>query len=323
MISIIVAIYNEEKYIPKCIESIINQSFTDLEIILVDDGSTDSSGIICNLYAKKDKRIKVFHKNNEGVSSSRNLGLIKATGDFIMFVDGDDYIHPQFCEIIMNFFLKKDIDIVFVDTERGILSNYTDILPSKFKIEYLNKQQMLKRLFSIDSKCYTDLMVWGKIYKRALLEDLVFKNIIGEDIEFNSRLLQRINKAIFIDLKLYIWVMRPDSISCKASITRDVEELNVWLYCLKNFQYTDYEIRGYALKRFYLNVINRKYKYQKEAKVIKKRINEISSYGWTEFKKNKSINWGFKCAIKIFLLFPSLYFFFLNIMKYRSYSKND
>ncbi|MCH5172280.1 MAG: glycosyltransferase family 2 protein [Erysipelotrichales bacterium] len=321
MISIIVAIYNEKDYLPMCIESIIHQTYQDIEILLIDDGSKDGSGEICEKFAKIDNRIKVFHKNNGGVSSSRNLGLRKAIGDFILFVDGDDYIHPQFCEIIMNYFLKKDIDIVFVDTERGIPSNYTNILPSKFKIEYLNKQQMIKRLFSVDSKCYTDLMVWGKIYRRSLLEGLLFKNIIGEDIEFNSRLLQRINIAVYIDLKLYIWVRRPDSISCKASITRDVEELNVWLYCLNNFQYNDYEIRGFALKRFYLNVINRNYRYQKEAKVIKKRINEISSYGWNEFKKNKSINWGFKCAIKIFLLFPSLYFFFLNIMKYRSYYK--
>ena len=98
LISVIVPVYNVEEYLPKCIESIINQTYKNLEIILVDDGSTDNSGRICDEYAKKDDRIIVFHKENGGLSDARNCGIDAATGDWVQFVDSDDYIHQTMVE---------------------------------------------------------------------------------------------------------------------------------------------------------------------------------------------------------------------------------
>lgn len=106
-ISIIVPVYNVEKYIRRCIDSLITQTFKSIEIILIDDGSKDTSGAICDEYALKDERVKVIHKENGGVSSARNVGLDNATGTYIMFCDPDDYVDPTWCEKLYNSIIKR------------------------------------------------------------------------------------------------------------------------------------------------------------------------------------------------------------------------
>lgn len=112
LISIITPVYNAEKYLSKCIESILNQSHKNIELILVDDGSPDASGKICDTYAEKDARVKVIHKQNQGQGIARNKALDVATGDYVMFVDSDDWVEPDFCETALNAALKNEADIV-------------------------------------------------------------------------------------------------------------------------------------------------------------------------------------------------------------------
>ena len=112
-VSIIVPIYNKEKYLEKCLDSILGQTYRDLEIILVDDGSTDNSLAICQRYAEKDPRIKIYHKPNGGVSSARNLGLEKSTGKYISFVDPDDFIHSEFIERLEMMLVQSDAEIAY------------------------------------------------------------------------------------------------------------------------------------------------------------------------------------------------------------------
>lgn len=112
MISIIVPIYNVEKYLPKCIESIINQTYTDLEILLIDDGSTDNSGLICDKYASIDNRIRVIHKKNGGLSDARNVGLDICKGKYISFIDSDDYIELTMYEKMIKIMINQKVDIV-------------------------------------------------------------------------------------------------------------------------------------------------------------------------------------------------------------------
>ena len=112
LISIIVPVYNVEKYLSKCIDSIINQTYKNIEIILIDDGSTDSSGAICDKYALVDSRIHVLHIENSGVSNARNVGLNHATGDYIGFVDSDDYIEPNMYELLLEELIADDVDVV-------------------------------------------------------------------------------------------------------------------------------------------------------------------------------------------------------------------
>lgn len=114
-VTAIVAIYKSEKFLPKLIESIINQTWSNIEILLIDDGSPDNSGAICDKYAKDDKRIKVIHKDNGGACESRNLGLKEATGDYIIIIDGDDWLEKDYIEYLMNLIHKTGSDMAMTD----------------------------------------------------------------------------------------------------------------------------------------------------------------------------------------------------------------
>ena len=132
LISVIVPIYKVKKYLNRCIDSVINQTYNNLEIILVDDGSPDSCPQICDEYAKKDKRIKVIHKQNGGLSDARNAGLDIASGDFVSFIDGDDYIHPQTYEIVMDVINKCPAEMIcfhyqFIEPEKIAEFEFYDI----------------------------------------------------------------------------------------------------------------------------------------------------------------------------------------------------
>lgn len=121
-ISVIVPVYNVAPYLKKCVDSIINQTFTDIEIILVDDGSTDESGTICDQYAQKDSRVKVIHKPNGGLSDARNSGLEVCSGEYIGFVDSDDWISPDMYETLIHFAVKEDLDVAMC----GVLDIWPD-----------------------------------------------------------------------------------------------------------------------------------------------------------------------------------------------------
>ncbi len=126
-LSIIIPIYNVEKYLPTCIESFLSQTYTDFELLLIDDGSPDSCGQICDEYAAKDSRIRVFHKENEGVSRARNLGLDNARGEIISFVDADDWVTPSYCDTIVSNMENKDF-LLFSETwyyEDGCVAFYS------------------------------------------------------------------------------------------------------------------------------------------------------------------------------------------------------
>lgn len=147
-ISIIVPIYKVEIYLRKCVDSIVNQTYKNIEILLIDDGSPDNCGIICDEYAKKDERIKVIHKKNGGLSDARNYGIEASSGDYIMFVDSDDYISKDMCEILLKKALENNADIVSC--------NFKEIYIDNFE-EEINKQSIKKSL-----EIYTNLEV---IYK--------------------------------------------------------------------------------------------------------------------------------------------------------------
>ena len=126
MLSVIIPVYQAEQVLEKCIDSVLAQSFQDLEIILVDDGSTDRSGVICDNYAKQDSRIKVIHKKNAGVSAARNSGLSLASGEYIAFVDSDDYLEPNMYQSMMDKMLKYNCDVVMCDCIKDF-SDYSEV----------------------------------------------------------------------------------------------------------------------------------------------------------------------------------------------------
>lgn len=211
MISVIIPVYNVEQYLNSCINSVISQSYTDFEIILVDDGSTDSSGKMCDEWSKKDSRIKVFHKPNGGLSSARNYGIERASGEYISFLDSDDFISETFfSELISLFSNNPQIDVsacgikTFIDGK----NEYKDFMPCE------------SGLFSNDNFVSGILAhrisnaVWNKIYKRSIIDSLRFKDgIINEDFPFVVELFSKVKHIASTNRCTYYYRLRPGSIT--------------------------------------------------------------------------------------------------------------
>ncbi len=218
-ISVIVAVYNIEKYIAKCIESIINQSYQDLEIILVDDGSTDKSGTICDDYAEKDNRIKVIHRINGGLSAARNTGIECATGDYIGFVDGDDWIDENMYESMSNMVRQYGADLV-VCRYKCIYNNYQND-GSTGKITVFDKPlEMLKQCLREEEEFQIQHAAWNKLYKRELLGTKRFpEGKWYEDVVFSAKILSETQKGVYIDNAFYNYVCEREGSIMNAGMT--------------------------------------------------------------------------------------------------------
>ncbi|WP_192812602.1 glycosyltransferase family 2 protein [Paenisporosarcina sp. TG-14] len=215
IVSIIIPIYNVEKYICKCVDSIINQTYTDLEVILVDDGSPDNCPEICDEYEKKDKRIRVVHKENGGLSDARNVGLNIARGEYIVFFDGDDYAEINMIEKALKIAKTSDSDIVqwgfYVDFVDGNDELYKSEIHSQPHALY-DKEQF--KHIKINQNFIGDLgYAWNKLYKTKLLKenDLNFTKGLSlvEDIVFNSPALALSNRIAFLEEPLLHYMQRP------------------------------------------------------------------------------------------------------------------
>lgn len=212
IISIIVPVYNVEKYLPKCIESIIGQTFKDIEIILIDDGSIDSSGYICDEYSKKDSRIKVIHKENGGLSDARNAGLNVCSGKYIGFVDSDDYIENDMYEMLYNFLKIHDLDVAMCET-------YYIEINCKRKCKYFapkvleRKNEIIEEIFA--NKCGGSAIgVCNKLYKRKILEDIRFdKNKFYEDVFFSLKWIEKTRRFGRSSEGKYFYLQRENSIN--------------------------------------------------------------------------------------------------------------
>lgn len=217
LISVIVPIYNVEDYLEKCIESIINQTYKNLEIILVDDGSTDNCGIICEKYKKIDDRIIVIHKKNAGLSSARNAGLDISTGCLIGFVDGDDYI-----ELTMYEELKKNMDFYNSDIS---ICNFYHINNNCFKKNMIFEKEKFvsagkEKFMNIQNEYWNvTIVAWNKLYKRFLFKDIRYpNNMIYEDSYIICDLVDKSKRISYLSIPLYNYVVRTNSITNSFSI---------------------------------------------------------------------------------------------------------
>lgn len=204
-VSVIVPCYKVEKYLPTCIESVINQSYTQWELILIDDGSPDKSGKICDEYAKKDSRIRVIHKPNGGLSSARNAGLDIITGEFISFLDSDDFWHPDYLKILMKFIVKENAEIVQCSFVRGIETSFPK-LTKPTKVTYYDNH-------SIFTKQAAKIIMWGKIYKASFFDDIRMPiGLINEDDWTTWKLYYKAKKIVVTNQALYYYTQNPNSI---------------------------------------------------------------------------------------------------------------
>ena len=241
-ISVIMPVYNVERYIRESLNSVINQTYKNLEIILVDDGSKDLSGNICDEYSKKDKRVKVIHKENGGLSSARNAGLDVATGKYIMFIDSDDYYEKNACELLCNAIGSQKADYV--------IGNYIHITHDGVKWDEPLFDKNIYNNFTLSIKDYKksffvmNSVVWNKIFKRDFIESHNLRFVpeaIAEDAIFSTYCYVHANKGYFINDIVYNYRQNESNLSISTNCTKKYFENLEHSYKLifDNFQKTD------------------------------------------------------------------------------------
>lgn len=211
MVTIIVPVYNVEKYLNKCIESIANQSYKEIEIILVDDGATDNSGNICDEWKKKDSRITVIHKKNGGLSSARNAGLDKANGKYVCFIDSDDWVEPDFIEVLFKSIERHNADI----SQCGFVEEIEGAESAPYRSDsylVITGKDAIKNLYNRKTYLSTVVM-WNKLFKKKIFQDLRFdEGIVHEDEALIHEVLYNADKVVINESKLHHYLTRPNSI---------------------------------------------------------------------------------------------------------------
>lgn len=240
LISIIIPVFNVESYLRKCLDSIVNQTYRNLEILIVDDGSSDKSGIICDEYKEKDERIRVFHTENRGLSVARNTGLDYALGQYIGFVDSDDWIEPDMYEVLMNRALETGADIV----ECGIFLEYIDRTEEdkRIDIQFTGNNAILALLNGDLSDA-----VWNKLWKSGLFKQIHFpKERAFEEIATTFRIFAESNLFSAISSSKYHYVQRKDGLSRNNDMKSVV---GYWLSHRERFDTLYEQVEDYNAKR--------------------------------------------------------------------------
>jgi glycosyltransferase involved in cell wall biosynthesis len=277
LISVIVPIYNVERYLEKCIESIINQTYQNLEIILVDDGSTDKSGEIVDRYIQADNRIRVIHKINGGLSDARNHGLDIAQGNCIAFVDSDDYIDRNMIKILKQNMDSCNADISFCSFTWDYEENTNEETVYSNDIE---KYQGINKWMLLYNNNLETVVAWNKLYKKNIFSNIRYAlGILHEDEEIIHKILERAGIVCYTNDKLYHYIKRNDSIVSNYT-AKHFRDATMALYNrMKFFENIKYkELVYHAQKMYMLYVVNNieklypSYISVKELKTIKKRF---------------------------------------------------
>lgn len=210
MVSVIIPVYNVEKYLNRCLDSVIQQSYRNIEIILIDDGSTDNSGHICDEYSKIDSRICVFHKSNGGLSEARNLGLDHVHGDFITFIDSDDFVSKWYIEYLITLIKKHNADMAVCQYRESADDSYEFLLRPEDKELICNRKQ------AFEHYCYQKKIAqnaWGKMYAREIYRETRFtKGILYEDEDIFYKILDKCQKVIIGSQIHYFYYKSADGI---------------------------------------------------------------------------------------------------------------
>lgn len=303
IISIIVPIYNVGKYLPKCIESILNQTFKNFELILVNDGSTDNSGVVCDDYAKKDTRIKIIHKSNGGVSSARNAGLYVAKGEYIGFVDPDDYIDKNMYEKLYRLCIDNNSDIAICRFNREINGKIQNKERTEEIIE-LNNMEAMNELFKGNLYRFS---LCNKLFSKKCFNDVLFpEERIHEDLSTTYKLFANSKKAVYINYCGYIYVRRENSILTSTYNEKRLQAFIAWDEIIEFIDKNYYEIIEQVIATFtywcvdnilyILNQVNNSKKKNNYLNIIQKYTTKYYIY----IKRNNILSRSYKLRIRIF-----------------------
>lgn len=302
--SIIVPIYNVEKYLDECVQSIISQTYRNIEILLIDDGTRDRSGEIADCWAEKDERIRVIHQKNQGISAARNIGLREVKGEYIFFVDSDDYIAENYVEELVSAMEKENTDIsmcrffgLWQDGIRLVTS-----MPDRSMC--MNSKEYLQNLYTFSGSCS---VVWNKGYRRSLFEDLRFdvgkKN---EDARLMLLLMKKDPKIAYIPLGLYMYRQRSSSIMNGGDKDSLLQSELEWIQMHLEYLSDVKEDRLYftALKLYFnRNVEYYLYLDKPGQKKARKRLRQVGK----RLVTRNDFSVGVRCKIAFCMFFPGAY----------------
>lgn len=318
-ISIIVPIYNIEHLLPKCVDSILSQTFTNFELILVDDGSTDKCGKLCDEYASTDSRVKVIHKKNGGVASSRNAGLETAEGIYIGFVDNDDYINKYMFETLYYNAITHSSDIVVCDYRNVDEDKHCDTgdFNSDYRLQSFNNIEALDFIYMNKNKP-TFIYPWNKLYKRSLFEDIKYEfGNMYDDETVAHKLLYNSKKITYIHSELYYYVKRRGS---QINTPFHIKKFDR-IYALKNREVffrnkKEYDLHQKALQHYmetffwyYYMAKSNLRDVNKELKKLKRTFDKSLIY----LLRHKEIGWKQKLMCIVFSIHPLLFELIKNV----------
>jgi len=309
LVSIIVPVYNIEPYIANCLDSLLSQTHENIEILCIDDGSSDNSKKVILSCAQKDGRVKYFYQQNAGVSAARNKGLCEASGDFVFFVDGDDYIHPQTIEISLRCAEEANADMV--------CSHYIITSSTNEKFEHVSDYGYIEAdftyLFKKDDtlgKCSV-----SKLIRKSVTENIRFPEGVsyGEDGAYIIKLMNENIRAVILDKTFYFYFKREFSATTSALDERRMTILYAYDGLCDYLESSENsEIKGYCLRAVFYNIHTRRilYKHSQYEKLVETECRRIGKKHLKRFIREKSIPFAARILHALFFKFPVLYSIF-------------
>lgn len=313
LVSVVIPVYNVEKYIVQCLDSIIKQTYENIEIIIVDDGSTDNCPLICDNYSEKDKRIKVVHKVNGGLSDARNAGIKLSKGEFICFVDSDDYVDKKMIQKLLEGITINDADICCCEYKKVKDNETAWNTDSKSAYKCISSRNFLKELYSGK---YNDISFIAvcKLYRKKLFNNIWFpKGRYYEDTFTTHKLIFAAEKIAIFDSKLYFYRTREGSITTSSLTSKKIADgIYADIENVKTFEDKDIVLMSLALNYF---CHSQYYKYLEieQSALTRNEKKELEKMVLSEYEQNinvysSKVKLSFKYRIFnfLFLMFPHL-----------------
>ncbi len=319
LISVIVTAYNIEAYISRCLDSLLRQTWKNLEIIVVDDGSADTTPEICDRYAKEYAHIQVIHQKNTGPSDARNAGVAIARGDYIGYVDGDDWVEPEMYEEMLKACLSAEADIA-VCAYREVGEGSRESRPTG-KVIPLSKQEALEWYISGHEQYHIYHSVWSKLFKKEIIADISFpKGRKSEDIMYTTWAMTKAEKCVFLDTEYYNYMTDRESSIMNSHLheRRFTDEIPFWkeqqkhLKSLGMQELADKSAYQFYRKMlfYYIDFCERKMK-NSEASLVQLLKEEKTTIG--EIYQKSFVAKGDKVRMKVFMVWPKGYYYIVRL----------
>ena len=331
LISVILPVYNVEAYLRRCIDSILKQTYTEFEVLMIDDGSTDNSGMICDEYCALDHRCKVIHQENRGLSGARNTGLRKALGEYIAFIDSDDYIHPCYLEYLHRAINEGDYQMSITLYDVYWLKSGVAISPPEVQYSSMvvSRDKLLYGMFCNDiaeslPKGLSCCAAWGRLYRRELLDGLFFVDVISEDYDYNHRAYLRMEQSAVVLARMYYWCKRTDSLSFNPPQSKITSFFTCDLLGLEIVPESMSEGRGDCLLRLYKKILSIRYMternhvYQAYLPAFRPVLKKVAKDYIREFVSCRNIPLVTRFGLILFYYIPQSYTLFRWIMEMKT-----